>query len=162
MIGSYRADNYRSMERAFAQPKGLRELLAWFLHEWALEVPDTVHVPGVWRDYVRWDEDRTSVGGSALGAPPLADPFRRYTENSPSEVDADGFYMRPVHKAIATLGGRRDGTKERWMARFLFRLGLAHGDLDTVGAESGLHPHAVSVYAESALYRLWQVWRPAN
>jgi len=152
----------RSPYVVFVQPKGLRELLAWFLHEWALEVPSAVHVPGVWRDYVRWDEDRKAVGGSLMGAPALADPFRRYTENSPSETDDDGYYMRPMHKAIAQLCGRHPGTKEWWMARYLFRVALGHGDLVTVGARSGLHALAVDTYTEAALYRLWTHWRATN
>jgi len=162
MTAPYRAETYRSMERAFVQPKGLRDLLAWFLHEWALEVPDTVHTPGVWRDYVRWDEDRKAVGGSLIGAPPLAEPFRRYIENSARELDDNGYYVRPMHRAIAELAGRREDTEGAFRAQVLLYLAWSHGAIDKVAAPLRIHPLTAHTVAEDALARLWRAWRSSN
>ena len=156
----YAADKRRSVERRFVQPKGLGELLAWFLREWSDEVPSTVHMRGVWHDFVRYDEDRQSVGGSLIGAPALAGEFRRYTENSANEIDQDGSYARPMHRALVTMAGRTPGTNSAFMARYLFAIAHAAGDISTVAARFGLRPEIVDVYTEAALFRLWSRWQP--
>ena len=145
-----------------AAPRGLPALLAWFLREWAAEVPSRIHKGDVWRDYVRLDEDRKAEGGSRLGSPQYAEAFRRYIEGSPFETDMDGRYARPIHAAIARICGRQghEGPTSKlaqypFMARFLFRLATT-GDLVQAGTSMGIPVQVLSVYAEQALYRLWR------
>lgn len=166
----YRMDYEASIRRKMAQPKGLSALLAWYLAEWSREVPVRIHTQGVWRDYAAATEDRHAEGGSLLGSPRLAEPFRRYIENSPFQLDQDGAYARPVHAAIARLAGYggHAGTWDElgdrpFMARFLFRLALAAGDLDApMVLPPGTPPQMVRCYAEAALYALWRRWRPES
>lgn len=153
---AYAAERRASMEAKFAQPKGLGQLLAWFLREWAAEVPDTMHVPGVWRDYVRWDEDRGSVGGSLLGSPAMHGGFRSYTENSDRSTDADGSLHRPIHHSLTVMAGRTSSGRP-FMARFLFRLAHAGGDIGSVASRLGWPDEAARDYAEAALFRLWTI-----
>ena len=152
----YQAEHRASAAARFAQPKGLGRLLAWFLSEWAAEVPDKTHVPGVWRDYVRWDEDRGSVGGSLLGAPALHGAFRSYTENSDRQTDADGSMARPIHHALVVMAGRTSSGRP-FMARVLFQLAHAGGDIGTIALRLGWPEEAARDYLEAALFRLWSV-----
>ena len=145
-----------------AAPRGLHQLLVWFLTEWANEVPSRIHKGDVWRDYVRLDEDRKAEGGSRLGSPQYAEDFRRYIEGSPFETDMDGRYARPIHAAIARICGRQGhaGPTEKlapypFMARFLFRLATT-GDVVQACTSMGIPPQVQPVYAEQALYRLWR------
>lgn len=150
-----------------AAPRGLPKLLAWFLGEWANEVPDKLHKGDVWRDYVRLTEDRKGQGGSLLGTPQYADAFRSYIEGSPFATDPDGRYMRPIHAAMARLCGRggHEGATHKlaplpFMARFLFRLAMT-GDLAVSAQSMGIPSQVQSVYAEQALYRLWRTYEVA-
>ena len=151
---------HRAPAASLVQPKGLRELLRWYLAEWSKEIPDTLHVPGVWRDFVRWDEGRRAVGGSLIGSPAMHDAFRRYVENSPSEADAEGFYMRPIHRALAAMAGRRESGPGPFMARFLLRLAWSGGDIEATGAGFGIVADVVRPYTETALFHAWSLWRP--
>ena len=151
------ADEHRSsVASRMAQPKGLRQLLAWFLAEWAEEVPDTLHVPGVWRDYVGATEERSSVGGSLLGAPALHGGFRGYIENSPRQVDPEGSLARPIHHALMVMAGRTSSGRP-FMARFLFQLACSGGDISSVAMRAGWPEEAARDYAETALYRLHRI-----
>lgn len=163
MTTALRAPQYAAEQRASiesrmdrAQPKGLAQLMAWFLAEWAAEVPDTLHVPGVWRDYVRWDEDRSSVGGSLLGSPAMHGAFRSYTENSDRQLDPDGNVARPIHRSLMVMAGRTSSGRP-FMARFLFRLACSGGDLSAVAARLGWPDEAARDYAEAALFRLHRI-----
>ena len=155
----FEAEHRSSVARQMAQPKGLGPLLAWFLREWSAEVPTSVHMRGVWHDHVGLTEDRRSVGGSLIGSPALASDFRRYIENSPSEIDQDGWYARPVHRALASMTGRNANSV--FMARFLFALARAAGDVDAAAQSFGIPPEVAPVYAEAAMFRLWRAWEPA-
>jgi len=146
-------DHRRSLASKARQPHGYRGLLAWFLGEWAAEVPDSLHVPGVWRDYVRGDEDRDAVGGSLLGSPALHGGFRSYIENSPRQLTPEGDIARPVHHALVVLAGRTSSGRP-FMARFLFRLACSGGDLSSVASALGWPDEAARDYAEAALSRL--------
>lgn len=150
-----------------AAPRGLPKLLAWFLREWANEVPDRIHKGDVWRDYIGLTEDRQAVGGSLLGTPAYADAFRSYIEGSPFATDADGRYAKPIHAAMARLCGRQghEGPTRKlaplpFMARFLFRLAVS-GDLTRAADSMGIPEQVHHVYAEQALYRLWRTYEVA-
>jgi hypothetical protein len=158
----YEREHERSLERRMERgrmPRDLPGLLRWMAEQWELEVPDAIQAGGddVWhgRQEVdprtgapRWEADL--VGGSKLGTPRDRDPFRRFLENSPSEVDADGFFVRPMHAAVARLG-------RRWplMARNL--VAVAHAGWDWRGVAERGHWAAemYEVYLEAALRRLW-------
>jgi hypothetical protein len=127
---------------------------------------------GVWRDQVTGDERDhgvNAVGGSLLGTPRTADPFRSYIEDSPfsTEVaeyeghkDRDGHYRYPMRAAIARLAGRGPDTDERpFMARALFRTALRDGDWDGAAASMGILAPVRRTYIEAALWRLWRLYR---
>ncbi len=152
---------------AKAVPRGLPKLMAWFIAEWANEVPDKLHKGDVWRDYIGLTEDRKGVGGSLLGTPAYADAFRGYIEGSPFATDPDGRYAKPIHAAMARLCGRQghEGPTRKllpapFMARFLFRLAVT-GSLSQAGDSMGIPSQVHHVYAEQALYRLWRTYEVA-
>jgi hypothetical protein len=141
----YRVDNERS-KRAKMQPP--RDLLGWFMTEFRKEVPDRLHTRGVWRDaHRRGDaEFYDPVGGSALGAPRMADPFRAYIEDDAFGTQPDEYeghkslanhYRTPVRAALARLAGRRENGHGYLMARALYILARTDGDIDQ--AFGGLH-----------------------
>jgi hypothetical protein len=156
----FEAEHRSSVASLMAPPRTPAQLLAWFLREWSLEVPDALHVPGVWRDHVRLDEDRASVGGSLMGSPALHGGFRSYLENSPRQLDADGRFLRPVHAALAEMAGRRSPSSV-FMAAFLYRLACSGGDAEAVGRQWEFQPGVAEVYAAEALRRLWRSYSTA-
>ena len=172
-----------SIARKMAQPKGLGQLLLWFLEGFRTEMPEAVHVAGVWRDYVRLDENRQAEGGSLLGSPRLADPFRAFIEGSPfatelSEYEGhqsregDEHYRMPMRAAIAHLNGRHlCNALERntaahicpenaTFARLAYRIASRDGDWESAGLEF-VQPSLVRFIVEAALVRLWQAYREA-
>lgn len=152
----YEAERRASVAAKMRQPVGLRQLLAWFLAEWEAEVPDSLHVPGVWRDYVRGDEDRRAVGGSLLGAPALHGGFRSYIENSPRQTTSDGDLMRPIHHALMLMAGRTSSGRP-FMARYLFQLACSGGDVSSIAARLGWPDEVLRDYTEVALSRLHRI-----
>lgn len=138
-------------------PKTLGQLLTWFAGEWDPEIPTRIHTVEVY--HARQERDRDGakvwpealVGGSALGAPALTDHFRRYMESYAGEQDADGYYLRPMHAALARLAAR-----DHWMARNLWAVAQAGYDWRGV-ADRGHWVHGMYVvYIEEALRRLWR------
>lgn len=152
-----------SMQRAV--PKGFNGLRHWFLTEWAVETPMSIHIDDVWRDWVRLDENRSAEGGSLLGALKYRDDFRAYIEGSPHATDADGRYERPLRAAVASLCGRsgHSGPTDKlqpapFMARFLFRYGTSSGALLEVAASMGIPPQVAEIYAERAIQRVHRLY----
>lgn len=138
-------------------PKALGGLLTWFAAEWDSEVPTRLHTVEVYharqergRDGAKvWPE--ALVGGSSLGSHGLTDQFRRYMESYAGEQDVDGYYVRPMHAALARLAVR-----DHWMARNLWAVAQAGYDWQGV-ADRGHWVHAMYlVYIEEALRRLWR------
>lgn len=124
------------------EPRGFGGYLRWFLEGFWAETPERVHVAGVWFGRpARVDvsgkpvEDIPTelVGGSQLGAPKQAEPFRQLIENSPRQVAGDAaeeHYIRPMRAALARLASR-DGERPL-MARFLYQVAYAQGDWESV------------------------------
>ncbi len=127
-------------------PRNLAAAIAWFREQCHNEVPTTLHKSGVWRDY-----GTNAEGGSALGSPALSEPFRRLLENSASELDQDGFYVRPLRAALSRMSRRHPLT-----ARHLYRLALVDGDWKRHAANEGFHDEEMQVYLERALFLLWR------
>lgn len=157
----YARDHRRSLERRMdvgVMPKDLNGLLRWFEEQWSLETPDALHARGVWRDRVSRGEAEqgiTPVGGSDSGAPAYHEPFRRRLENSPSETDQDGYYVRPLASALSRIA--RNG--KPLMTRTLLAVGMAGFDWRKV-ADHGHLPHEMfEVYVKEALIRLWRELR---
>ena len=152
LLSPHRRDFDASMDRRAGQgvmPKGLSGLLRWYSEGWDAEVPMALHKSDVWRDHGTHAE-----GGSRLGSPAHADPFRRYMELMPSQTDEDGWYALPMHAALARLAGRWPLT-----ARTLFA--VAQGGYDWRGVAERMH-YAAEVFVlflEQALSRLWQEHR---
>ncbi|HKR50535.1 MAG TPA: hypothetical protein VJT72_13360, partial [Pseudonocardiaceae bacterium] len=107
----YAVDNARSKRRKMARPK---DLLAWFLTGIREEMPDRLHTRGVWRDAKRRGdvEGYDPVGGSHLGSPRVADPFRAWIEDDPFGTEAAEYeghkdihnhYRTPMRAALARL-----------------------------------------------------------
>jgi hypothetical protein len=139
------ASTTRRAERG-VMPRGFHRLLAWYMAAWSDETPDKLHNPGVWRDY-----GEHATGGSALGSPRYSDSFRRYMENTPHETDADGYYSRPIHAALARLGHRKP-----FMARALFMLAQTGGDWQRVALQLRMVDEVAEVYLGAALAFLWE------
>lgn len=145
----YQREHEASVETVFAkapEPKGLPALIGWFREQCANELPETLHKAGVWRDY-----GPDAAGGSVLGAPAPSDPFRRFLENSPSETDADGFYVRPLRAALSRMSRRWPLT-----ARHLFRLALVQGDWHRHADNEGFQREEMELYLERAVFLLWR------
>ena len=160
----HRREHDASRERLMShglRPRGIGQYINWLLTEWAREMPDRIHAGGVWRSRPGNGETIASglQGGSALGAPAWADPFRRYIENRPGETDQDGFYVRPIHAALSEMAGRNPHSNEWYWARFLVALASSGGDWQGVAYRSGIPPQLAQITIESLLYRLWSRWR---
>lgn len=163
--------------RTRREPVGFAGLLAWFLEGFWAETPDKTHAAGVWfgrPPRVNAQGDAVEVlgpelvGGSVLGAPRQAEPFRQLLENSPRQTAGDGpdeHYVRPVRAALMSLAYQDGGP---FMARFLAQVAYAQGDWESVASRwFPLHedhapcvcPEARRPYAEQALQRLWRCYR---
>lgn len=161
----YSYDNAKSKARKMARPK---DLLAWYLTAIREEMPDRLHTRGVWRDAKRrGDADGYDpVGGSALGSPRVADPFRAYIEDDAfgTEVaeyeghkDIRSHYRTPMRAALARLAGRGHPTEPYpFMARVLYRTALNDGDWDYACRTFGIIEPVRRPYIDAALHRLYE------
>jgi hypothetical protein len=164
----YRYESERSKHAKMARPK---DLLAWFVAGFREELPDRLHTRGVWRDARRrGDKDGYSpVGGSQLGSPRMADPFRAFVEDDPFSTEAAEYeghkdirahYRTPMRAALARLAGRGPDTDPYpFMARALDRTALRDGDWDSACASLGILEPVRKVYIEAALHRLYDRYR---
>jgi hypothetical protein len=133
-------------------PKGLNPLLSWYVAQWELEVPMRLHVPGTWHD----PEAHTQLGS------PQDDPaWRSYLYGSDDALDADGYYLRPLHAALLRVGRHVDRDGEYpFMAIFLVQLAFGRFDWEGVGAVHGMERGAAATYTKAALTHLWERWTP--
>jgi len=187
-----------SERRRREEPRGFAGLLRWFLEGFWAETPEAVHATGAWfgrparvdatgqpvEDLASYEPPATPdadpvvishagdlTGGSQLGAPRQAEPFRQLLENSPRQTAGDGadeHYVRPMRAALIRLNGREEGALT---ARFLLQVAYAQGDWEAVAArwfplhefhqdESPCRCFLVRrPFAEHALHRLFQVHR---
>lgn len=161
----YTRENAASKRRKMARP---RDLLAWFLAGFREEVPDRLHTRGVWRDAKRrGDRDGYDpVGGSVLGSPRQADPFRAFIEDDPFGTEAAEYeghkdpynhYRTPMRAALARLAGRgHDTDPYPFMARALYRTAQRDGDWDGACGSLGIIEPVRRPYIEAALHRLYE------
>lgn len=186
-IGDHVASKRRRPPRSFA------DLLRWYVAGLQDEMPERVHASGLWvgrppRKVERWvegkrvwvDADTTPtelIGGSELGSPRDAEPFRQFIENSPRQVAGEGLdehYVRPIRAALSKMAGRhRCAADERTdpehvcgesplMARFLYQVGIAGGDWRSVAdrwTPDAIPPEIARTYTETALRRLAHTYR---
>jgi hypothetical protein len=157
----YQRDQRASVERKAdkgVMPKSIGALLNWYATLWDGEVPERLHVIEVYHarqetdprtGEKRWPKEL--VGGSQLGSHGWSDQFRRYMESYASEVDVDGYYLRPCHAALARLA-----TRDHWMARNLFAVAQAGYDWKGVADRAHWVHGMYLVYIEEALRRLWR------
>ena len=165
----YAADHDASVARKAAPP---RDLLGWFLRGFREEMPDRIHQQDVWRDRAkRGDpEGYSPCGGSLLGAPRDAEPFRSLIEDDPwtlevaeyeGHKDTRSHYARPMRAALASLAGRgQPDHPYPFMARVLYRTALRDGDWDSACASLGIIEPVRRFYIEAALARLWARYSP--
>lgn len=148
------------------------DLLEWYVEGFVNETPTNSNRRGVWHgDFdIRARGPMSSptdlAGGSRLGSPDQSEVFRRYIEDHPRKTAHGGRYRRPFRAALAELRGRhRCGPIERrqpghdcgsspTIALYLFALGMAQGDWQTVGASFDILPAYRQAYALTALRRL--------
>lgn len=170
----YHDDNARSKRAKMARPK---DLLAWFLTGLREETPDRLHTAGVWRDAKEQSDDDgyEPVGGSLLGSPRVADPFRTFLHDAFEKQVAEyeghkelgKHYRTPMRAALARLNGRDSCTfAERraghqcepkpLMARYLYRIACMHGDVDSAAASFGFAPSVGIIVMERALDMLYE------
>lgn len=138
-------------------PKGLTDLLTWFRAEWEAEIPDALHVRGVWHD---------SEASSALGAPALAPDFSSYMMGSPYATDYDprldtwtrgSVRLRPMHAVLAEMAGGDPASDAAFRARWLFRLACMAWDIDAAAADV-MPPQVARTYTRNALSWAWIRW----
>lgn len=160
----YAAAHAGSVAKRAAPP---RDLLRWFLEGFREELPEQMHQHDVWRDRrKRGDpDDYQPVGGSLLGSPREAEPFRAFIESDPFALEIAEYeghkdtrpnYARPMRAALARLAGRgADQDPYPFMARALYRTALRDGDWDAACASLGIIEPVRRFYIEAALHRLW-------
>lgn len=156
-------DDYARSVRDQRRPvSGFASLLRWFTDGFAAETPERMHVRGVW--FGRPDDalDPVLGGGSQLGAPKQAEPFRQLLENAPTQVvtrDGDERYARPMRAALARLARNRDGDAP-FMARYLTQVGYAQGDWQAVADRwFATTPFVAFSFTQHALERLHRCYR---
>ena len=157
--------NRESKRAKMARPK---DLLGWYLNGFREELPDRLHTRGVWRDAKRRGDidGYAPVGGSHMGSPRVADPFRAFIEDDAfgTEVaeyeghkDIRTHYRTPMRAALARLAGRGPDTDPYpFMARCLYRTALRDGDWDSACASLGIIEPVRRPYLEAALHRLYE------
>lgn len=160
----YAAAHESSVRRRMAPP---RDLLRWFLEGFRAELPEQMHQHDVWRDRRKPGDPEAyqPVGGSLLGSPREAEPFRAFIESEPFALEVAEFeghkdthpnYARPMRAAMARLAGRGSDTDPYpFMARALYRTALRDGDWDGACASLGIIEPVRRFYIEAALHRLW-------
>ncbi len=148
------------------RPRTFAGLLAWFLEGFAAETPERLHATGEWvgdppRPGRPSDAGITPelVGGSVLGSPRIAEPFRQLLEESPAQwqrdpADGGKFFARPMRAALERLASHRDGDAP-FMAHYLAQVAYAEGDWQSVAARwMPAYPYAWRSFCEQALRRL--------
>lgn len=166
LLTPYAPEHERSLNRRMesgVMPKDLGSLLRWYEDQWSLETPDRLHVQAVWKDKVTLAEAEQGiqpVGGSDTGAPAYSETFRQRIENSPSQLDEDGYYIRPLASALSRIGrGTQSHRAAPIMARVLMSVVNAGFDWCSVADRSGWHHEMFEVYLREALIRLWKEHR---
>lgn len=142
------------MERG-RPPRTFASLMRWYADGWDMEVPDAIHRSEVWMGRSGEGIPAEHVGGSKLGTKAHTDPFRRYLENVPSEIDVDGSYVRPMHAALTRLSRRYPLT-----GRALFAVAQAGYDWRGVAVRGGWADEMFALYLTQALAQLWAEYRP--
>lgn len=154
------------------QPRTFGQLLNWFLEGFRAETPERMHRRGVWSTTRRLDSagkpteavPAQQQGGSQLGAPRYAEPFRQLLENSDRQWTdergtVDPYYVRPMRAALAALS-RQSGEDSPFMARFLLQVAYAGGDWQSVAERWEIKPFAREAFITAALRRAHRCWRP--
>lgn len=136
---------YQRMDKGI-MPKTLPGLLRWYSEGWDMEVPTALHKSEVWRDH-----GPQAQGGSKLGTLAHTDSFRRYLEGMSSEMDADGYYARPMHAALSRVHRSRPLT-----ARALFAVAQSGYDWRGVAERGHWAEEMFEVYIAEALRLLWR------
>lgn len=145
----HRAAHVQSAEARMGKgimPKTLPALLHWYATGWDEEVPTALHKSEVWRDH-----GPDAQGGSRLGTPAHTDSFRRYLEGMSSEMDADGYYSRPMHAALSRLHRSHPLT-----ARALFAVAQSGYDWRGVAERGHWAEEMFRVYVTAALMMLFR------
>lgn len=160
-------DHAASLRRKAAKP---RDLLGWFLAGFRAEIPERIHRSGVWADARHRGDAKAyaPVGGSQIGTPASADPFRAYLESDPLDETelarlteagitiAEQAYRFPMRAALASLAGRgADTDPYPFMARALFRTATMDGDWNVALRSLGIIEPVRWPYLVAALERLW-------
>jgi hypothetical protein len=148
----HQREHERSIESRMSkgiQPKGLDQLLGWFVELIHDEVPVALHKRGLWHDH---GED--AAGGSKLGTPAWSDPFRRFIEgvDHPSALDADGYYKWPLRAALS----RMERNRKPLAARMLFQLALLGGDWHRLADQMSYPTEIMELTIERALFHCWR------
>lgn len=176
-------DNIKSRSRNAREPETFGQFAAWFITGWREEMPDEIHSRGLWVGLPSRLDSRGQpietmppelVGGSELGAPRLAEAFRQLIENSPRQIDEDGFYVRPMRAALARLAGRHLCSRQEradqgadhvctdsaFMARLLVAMAFMDGDWQRACQLLEIHANTRWAFTDTALRRLYRCYRP--
>ena len=137
------------MAKAARQPVTLPELMRWFKHEWAQELPGRLHERGV-------------EPQSALGSPRLAGAFRAYMDGHPMVTDHDNRLdldkrgaarLFPMHAALYQMC-------RRWplSAHYLFAIAWTGAEWQDVALAWRMLPEVGHRFTVDALRHLWAIW----
>jgi hypothetical protein len=176
----FAVDHDASVRRKAAKPK---DLLGWFLVGFRAEIPEQIHASGVFvgpparageglasldpKTRAVLSTARELAGGSLIGTPRTADPFRAYLEGEADQVESarlteagviveEWAYRFPMRAALAALAGRgRDTDPYPFMARMLFRTASMDGDWNAACRSLGIIEPVRWPYVVAALERLW-------
>lgn len=154
---TYQRDHERSVYARMEtgrEPRTLAGYLRWYAEAWRAETPDSLHDPGVWRDY-----GEQGQGGSALGSPRYSDSFRRYLENSAHETDEDGYLVRPLHSALARIeSGTQRHPGKPLTVEWLWSLARCGFDVQRAADARGRQMEEALVMVTFGLRLLWKVY----
>ena len=175
-VGRRRHDETRAQQRAHdlsivkagkgSIPRTLDGLLHWYATVIEEEKPTAIHARAVWSARQSYDADGVPVvppehvGGSELGTRAYSDPMRRTLENSPDELDDDGFYVRPLASALKRMRwGSPDRPEAPLTVKVLDFLGQSPADWRNVGDLLHIAEEIVAIYLHRALEMLWPLYR---
>lgn len=147
-------------------PRTLDGLLHWYAGVIEQEKPTALHARAIWHARQQYDAESRpvvpteEVGGSELGTRAFTDPMRRTLENSPHELDEDGWYVRPLASALARM---RSGSEDRPALRdtpsVLLFLGHNPQEWRNVADHLEWPVEATGLYLHRALELLWLLYR---
>ena len=149
------------MERG-VMPRTTGGLVAWFMEQVALELPERLHKGEVWRDENTRAESvdgRRTTGGSVLGSPAWSGGMKLRLQAPSWATDEDGFYLMPVQAALVRYAQGDDRHAARpFHARILRNLARREGDWHGIADAACCPRELFEDIVRTALTELWSIF----